>query len=77
MKIRPYTVRFLLCHVSGDMDACDLIYGNSTDSLCGNEEIKYKECEALGGPSMPNVHTKAGSPTKRWWYNYTSRKTLY
>ena len=46
---RPYTVRFLLCHVAGDKEACDYIYGKGPDSLCNNGEIRYARCETKSG----------------------------
>ena len=41
--IDPWAAFFLLCHINGDGDACELVYGKGKGSLC----------HGGGGPMFP------------------------
>ena len=43
----PYSVQFLVCHLFEDEKACDLVYGQSSDSLCTEGNVEYAVCEAI------------------------------
>ena len=50
-KNMAYLARFLLCHVKMQADACLLVYGQGTDSLCHNKEVPRQSCYAIVPPS--------------------------
>mmetsp|Transcript_39116 Transcript_39116/g.90123 ORF Transcript_39116/g.90123 Transcript_39116/m.90123 type:complete len:310 (+) Transcript_39116:118-1047(+) len=49
-----YVPRLFMCHLNGDSDACDLIYGSTSDSLCYTD-IEMTDCEvSVGGTGDRN-----------------------
>jgi hypothetical protein len=45
-RLNLYTSQFLSCHVSQVESACDMIYGNASDSLCNANQ--YTACIVIG-----------------------------
>jgi hypothetical protein len=65
----PWVGQFFMCHLSGDQDSCNLVYGRGTRSLCSSNVLDSQECLALYAGSKICVQNSLSDAGSRMFFD--------